>query len=245
MISLELADANDNLTRSNAELAQFAYIASHDLQEPLRKISIFSQLLEQSLGDNVNEKTTGYLTKINHSSSRMSRLIKDVLTYSRLSKEQEVFELVDLNLVIERAREDYELLIEQKEAVIYCSGLPVIAAIPLQMAQLFGNLLGNALKFTRHDVQPLISITATQFEENDIVYFKITIADNGIGLKAEYAEQIFQIFQRLHRKSEYEGTGIGLAMCKKIALNHHGDINGEGSSENGAVINILLPEKQL
>jgi PAS domain S-box-containing protein len=246
----ELAEANNSLQKSNAELAQFAYIASHDLQEPLRKIGTFSQMLERSMDGNINEQAKNYFNKINTSATRMNDLIRDVLAYSEVAKENDRFEKVDLNTVLEHTLADYDLLIEQKGAEISCDHLPVIDAIPLQMSQLFGNLIGNALKFSRKDVKPVINISTSRLsgKEKELYampaegdYYKIRLADNGVGLKPEHGEQIFKIFQRLHRKADFEGTGIGLAMCKKIALNHHGDINAIGSSENGAVFNVLLP----
>lgn len=249
----ELADANNDLQKSNSELAQFAYIASHDLQEPLRKISVFSQMLENNLGSKIDEQSKNYLDKIRNSSSRMNKLIRDVLTYSELAKENQDFTEVDLRSIIENIKTDYELLIEQTEARIEYGNLPTIEAIPLQMSQLFSNLIGNSLKFARKDVTPVITIQATRLskeEQQDLSlfrnlrYYKIRISDNGIGFNVEHADQIFSIFQRLHRKSEYAGTGIGLSMCKKIALNHHGDINAAGSSENGAVFNVILPVKK-
>ncbi len=184
----------------------------------------------------------------------MITLIRDVLTYSELVKENEVFIQVNLNEVVKNIETDYELLIEQKEATITVKDLPTLEAIPLQMSQLFGNLIGNALKFTREEVKPVITISATQLNNGelknlsiaqDVEYYKIQFTDNGIGFKKEYSEQIFHIFQRLHRRAEFEGTGIGLAMCKKIVLNHHGELNAEGSSEQGAVFNVLLPVKQV
>ncbi|HEY1054518.1 MAG TPA: ATP-binding protein, partial [Emticicia sp.] len=229
----ELAESNTKLVQSNAELAQFAYIASHDLQEPLRKISTFSQLLERSLGANPSDEAKNFLSKIRSSSTRMTALIRDVLMYSQLVKENDTYEKVDLNQVFENVMADYELLIEQKEAVINHTDLPIIDAIPLQMSQLFANLLSNALKFVRKDVKPVININVSILTDKEAdafdlspnyQYYNIQFADNGIGIPSEYIEKVFHIFQRLHRKSEYEGTGIGLAICKKIAQNHHGDI---------------------
>jgi signal transduction histidine kinase len=249
----ELADANNNLQKSNAELAQFAYIASHDLQEPLRKIGTFSQMLEKSLEGKLEENSKNYFNKINNSTTRMNVLIRDVLAYSELVKQTDLFVEVDLNQILENVKVDYDLLIEEKDAAIQSNKLPIITAIPLQMSQLFGNIIGNSLKFVRKDVKPIIKITASKldvkmveylFLDNTLDYYKIEFADNGIGFKEEYAEQIFNIFQRLHRKSEFEGTGIGLAMCKKIALNHHGNMCATGSSENGAVFNVILPLSQ-
>lgn len=250
----ELAQTNTELQKSNAELAQFAYIASHDLQEPLRKISTFSQMLESSLGDKIESHAKNYLDKILKSTLRMNALIRDVLKYSELEKTTNAFVEVDLNAVVESVKADYDLLIEQKSAEINCYGLPKIQAVPVQMAQLFSNLIGNSLKFTRKNIKPVITIRTHVLSKNEIEqlalaqksirYFRIEFSDNGIGFKAEYAKNIFNIFQRLHRKSEYEGTGIGLAMCKKIALNHHGGMNADGSTENGAVFNVILPERQ-
>ncbi|MGQ2985228.1 PAS domain-containing protein [Flavobacterium sp.] len=247
----ELEIANNDLKRSNAELAQFAYIASHDLQEPLRKISTFTQMIEMRSGDRLDEQSRNYFEKIKVASLRMQTLIRDVLTYSELIKDNEIFIPTDLNSILEGVVGDFELLIEQKGAKITVEELPVIDAIPLQMSQLFGNLISNSLKFARTDIQPTIQISAeimsvSDKAENDFhmaPYYKITFRDNGIGFREEYAEKIFNIFQRLHGKSEYEGTGIGLAMCKKIALNHNGNLNAYGSSENGAVFNLLIPEK--
>lgn len=250
----ELAEANNNLQKSNAELAQFAYIASHDLQEPLRKIGTFSQMLERSLGNKIPEQSKNYLHKINNSSSRMNSLIRDVLAYSELVKSDDQFVRVDLNNILQNAIADYDLLIEQTGARIESGELPVIEAIPLQMAQLFGNLMGNALKFIRKNATPQITISAVKLtqEEKEAFsldktrdYFRIRFADNGVGILPEFTEQIFHIFQRLHRKSEFAGTGIGLAMCKKIALNHNGDIHAADSSEKGAVFTIFLPATQV
>ncbi len=249
----ELAQTNDKLQKSNAELAQFAYIASHDLQEPLRKISMFTQLLEGRIGNDIDDQSKTQLSKISKSAIRMNTLIKDVLSYSELIKETEEFISVDLNLIIENTLIDFELLIEQKDASVQYQPLPVIEAIPLQMAQLFGNLISNALKFTRTDIKPIITITSSLLTQKEkqvaelnlkTEYYKITLSDNGIGFDPENTEKIFNIFQRLHRKSDYEGTGIGLAMCKKIALNHNGDLNATGSSEKGAVFNVVLPKNK-
>lgn len=248
-----LAEANKSLQESNAELEQFAYIASHDLQEPLRKISIFGKMLEESL-ENASDRSLNYMNKINHSTLRMSNLIKDILGYSQLSKDSEVFSKVDLNKSLKGIISDYELIIEQKGASLHWSELPIIEAIPLQILQLFSNLISNSLKYSRTDVSPEITITASiatpeEVEEHklpnqNIKYSKIVFTDNGIGFKEEYADRIFNIFQRLHGKTDYEGTGIGLAMCKKIAQNHHGTIFAIGSDSFGAKFVLLLPIKQ-
>ena len=241
----------NQLQRSNAELAQFAYIASHDLQEPLRKVSTFSQMLEHSLGE-VNERSKNYLGKINSSTARMLTLVRDVLAYSQLSKENETFVPVDLQQVVEGVTSDFELLIEQKGARIEYRDLPTIEAIPLQMSQLFGNLVSNALKFTRPDIPPVVTLSATllpdtalsdySLPEKGSGYYKIRMQRQcGIGFSQEHAGQIFNIFQRLHRRTEYAGTGIRLAMCKKIAQNHRGDIYAAGDRDSGASFIVILP----
>ena len=249
----ELAEANANLQRSNAELAQFAYIASHDLQEPLRKISVFAQMLGKHLTNVIDAQTQNYLGKIDNSVARMINLVRDVLVYSELTKQNDIFKSVDLKEISEGAKTDFELLIEQREASIEFHGMPVIEAIPLQMSQLFSNLLSNALKFSRDGVKPVITVNARVMKKDelaaypsanrDALYYHIEFRDNGIGFSPEYAEQIFNIFQRLHGKTAYSGTGIGLAMCRKIVQNHHGFISAEGN-EDGAVFNVVLPARQ-
>ncbi len=248
-----LAKANNDLQKSNAELAQFAYIASHDLQEPIRKISTFSEMLTNNLRDKIDDESIRYLYKIGKSATRMITLIKGVLNYSELIKENEIFEETDLNKIVESVLLDYDLSIEQKEASIQFTSLPIIQANPLQMSQLFGNIIGNSLKFVREGQQPVITISATDPTEEDLnnamlrkdlAYTKIQFSDNGIGFTSDYSDQIFGIFQRLHRRSEYAGTGIGLALCKKIAMNHQGTINAQGSNEKGAIFNVIIPKSQ-
>ena len=246
----DLAEANKSLQKSNAELAQFAYIASHDLQEPLRKISIYSQMAQQALNSSSHSQEANYLNKIISSTGRMHALIRDVLAYSELSTQNQPHSPVDLNAVALNAKGDYELLIDEHQAIIEWANLPVLEANEVQMSQLFNNIISNALKFARKDIKPELRITGHSSTADELSrhnlppdkeYITIRFADNGIGLVPEQAEKIFNIFQRLHRKSQYEGTGIGLAMCRKIALNHHGAIDAWGSNENGAVFNIILP----
>jgi len=250
----ELAEANNNLHKTNAELAQFAYIASHDLQEPVRKINIFAKMLEDSLGD-VDAQSKNYLSKLNSAAVRMMNLIRDVLAYSQLAKENEQFVPVDLKEVVHHIVTDFDLIIEQKHATVSYESLPSIDAIPLQMAQLFGNLISNSIKYSKEDVPPVISISASIISGEEAVrhgitnglhhsYHKIEIKDNGIGFDQQHAEQIFNIFQRLHGKLEYVGTGIGLAMCKKIAENHHGNIYALADRGNGATFVVLLPVRE-
>jgi PAS domain S-box-containing protein len=246
----ELEGSNVQLVHSNGELEQFAYIASHDLQEPLRKISTFVQLLEGKIKEHADAKSLGYIDKIKDAASRMGKLIRDVLAYSALPKDQATFTAVNLEDTARNALEDYDVVMERTGAKVTWDTLPVIQGIPLQMSQLFFNLIGNALKFIRPDVQPKIHIhcsIATPQEirsvhlKEGISYYKIQFTDNGIGMKPEDTQKIFNIFQKLHGKSEFAGTGIGLAMCKKIAQNHNGEIDATQSTENGAVFNVYLP----
>ncbi|WP_347053539.1 ATP-binding protein [Flavobacterium olei] len=247
----ELEQTNVQLIYSNQELEQFAYIASHDLQEPLRKISAFTGLLEGRITAHLDEKSQGYLGKIKDASARMTKLIRDVLAYSALPKDDQVFVEVNLEEVATTVLEDYEVAIERTGAKVTWSTLPVIKGIPLQMSQLFFNLIGNALKFIRPDVQPEIRINCTLASTEEIrsvnlkeghCYYKIQFADNGIGMQAEDTKKIFHIFQKLHGNAEFAGTGIGLAMCKKIVQNHNGEINADQSNKNGAVFTVYLPK---
>jgi PAS domain S-box-containing protein len=241
----ELAETNALLQQNNEALGQFAYITSHDLQEPVRKITIFSKMLEESLGE-VEGRSANYIKKIQIASERMGNLIRDVLHYSQLSKAQDIFEKVDLNRIVGDITSDFELVIEQSGASITHTGLPVIEAIPLQMTQLFGNLISNSLKYTRPDNAPHINISSEVTEDNHgHKSCRITFTDNGIGFEQEYAEKIFNIFQRLHGKSEYSGTGIGLAICKKIVQNHHGEIEASSAKGKGATFHITLPVHQI
>ncbi len=245
----ELALANKSLESNNLELQQFAYIASHDLQEPVRKITIFTQMLQSQLGP-LPAKAQGYLDKIGLSAQRMSVLISDILAFSRLSDLNERFERVDLNDVMAEILLEFELSIEQKSAVIQMEALPVINAIPLQMSQLFGNLLSNSLKYTSEHKKPVIEIFTSPVTTDEVTalhldvaltYCKIGFRDNGIGFEPEYAEKIFNIFHRLHGKNEYIGTGIGLALCRKIVNNHHGRITASGVVGKGATFWIVIP----
>jgi signal transduction histidine kinase len=233
----ELAEANRNLKRSNAELSQFAHIASHDLQEPIRKITTYTQLLEKRLGTVDTVAAQSYLDKIGNAGSRMGLLVRDILAFSELSESGPTLEMVDLGQIASEILEEFDLLIEEKQARISVGSLPILSAIPLQMQQLFGNLISNALKYAKTDVPPMIDITADREGER----WHIRFADNGIGFAPEHAQQIFSIFQRLHRKSEYSGTGIGLAICQKIAQNHRGDIYATGKPGAGATFHVLLP----
>lgn len=249
-----LASLNEKLKYSNEELAQYAYVASHDLQEPLRKIQIFSDLLK---GDtSLKEKSKGLVHKIAASSIRMSQLIRDLLNFSRLLQSDRRFQPVDLNAVVAGVRTDYELIAEEKGARFSIDPLPTLDAIDLQMSQLFYNLIGNSLKFTKAGVSPIITITAATATEAEVkqhiraaqpdtIYHKICVADNGIGFEADYSEKIFEVFKRLHTRESYPGSGIGLALCRRIVANHGGALYGASTPGEGATFCLLLPQKPM
>ena len=243
----ELRLSNELLQKSNNELEQFAYIASHDLQEPLRKIQTFLELIEYNLDD--KEVRQKYFGKIESSAIRMSELINGVLNFSRLSMANDKLATVDLQAILEAVKEDFELLIEEKKATIVAAPLPTIQGNKMQLSQLISNLINNSLKFCEE--RPFINISYTAATEEAIKkhpvlntgnkYLHFTFTDNGIGFEPKYAEQIFSIFQRLNDRSSYSGTGIGLALCKKIVENHKGVIWAESTPGRGATFNFLLP----
>jgi light-regulated signal transduction histidine kinase (bacteriophytochrome) len=239
----ELNEINEELYRSNEDLRQFAYIASHDLQEPLRKIQTFSDLAKSSLSDLA--KASLYLDKIDRSASRMSSLIKDVLTYSQANK-RDAPEWVDINQIIENVKSDFELVIQEKNAVIQADYFPPVKGGRLQIHQVFSNLISNAMKFS--DNAPVISIRysvvdGSTIDVATIQFHHISVSDNGIGFEPEYAEKIFDLFSRLHNRKDYGGTGIGLALCKKIIENHGGMISAESEKDKGSTFKIYLPIK--
>jgi PAS domain S-box-containing protein len=242
-----LRQYNKELEAKNRELEQFAYIASHDLQEPLRKIQTFTEILEKNLDD--AQQVVKYLDKISSSARRMSQLVHSVLEYSRLSVKDIVPERVELDQVLANVRSDLELLITERNAVIKSKRLPAVKGIPMQLQQLFFNLVNNAIKFT--DKAPLITISSRKLKagknntypglEPGMHYVELLFSDNGIGFEQQYAERIFTIFQRLHGQKSYPGTGIGLALCKKIVENHHGHIHVESEPGKGSCFYICLP----
>lgn len=243
----QLRSANDSLIKQNEELEQFAYVASHDLQEPLRKITTFARMLERAI-ESQPEEAPKFIQKIIQSANRMSELIRDVLKLSQLN-EVDSFKKVDLNEVLSAICTDLELLIEQKKAVIERGALPVIEAVPQQMTQLFYNLISNSLKFSNPDQRIVIRVHSSKVgpadegnESNG--FFKITFSDNGIGFDQAYADKIFMMFQRLNTREHYSGSGIGLAMVKKIVSNHRGQVVAEGAEGVGASFHVTLPVTQ-
>ncbi|MEB3180300.1 MAG: PAS domain S-box protein [Nostocaceae cyanobacterium] len=232
----EIKAANAELTRSNQELENFAYVASHDLQEPLRKINSFADLLAESYGGELGERGDRYINYITDGVTRMKALIQDLLLYSRVGRLELKKQPTDLNAVLSQVKADLSLAIAQSNAVITASVLPTVEANPIQMGQLLQNLLANGIKFTR-DIPPEIHIAA----ELHLTEWLISIRDNGIGIKPEYTEQIFVIFQRLHSRNKYPGTGIGLAVCRKIIERHGGKIWVESEPGKGSIFYFTLP----
>jgi len=236
------------LQQSNQSLEEFAYVASHDLQEPLRKISTFGEMLQKSAA-NYDERSATFLTKIIESARRMQTLINDLLDISVISR-QKGFETVSLNAVLREVLQTLEHKLESTGGTVGSSPLPDAKVVPAQMRQLFQNLLSNSLKFARPGVPPRITVESRVMFGREVqelglpphgAYARITLTDNGIGFSNEYADKIFTIFQRLHGKSEYEGSGIGLAICKKIAEHHGGTIFASGRSGEGATFTVVLP----
>lgn len=241
------------LNRSNAELEEFAYVASHDMQEPLRKLITFSERLITKFGDSLQDEGKLYLNRMQAATNNMRLLIDNLLDFSRIARTGDAFEDTDLNEVLQKALGDLEVSIEETKAIINPGKLPVIEAQSPQMKQLFTNIISNAIKFRKPDTSPQISIQSERLSskesdklnlERNKKYFRIEITDNGIGFEPEYAQRIFQIFQRLHGKAEYPGSGIGLAICKKIVDYHNGLIYANGQLDQGAIVTIILPEKQ-
>ena len=242
------------LENTNAELEQFAYVASHDLQEPLRKIRTFGERLNVRQADALNEDGKMSLSKINQSARRMQQLIDDLLLFSRTANARErVFEAIDLNEMVQEVREELSETMVQKNAILHADALPTIQGIRFQVGQLFVNLLSNALKYSRNDTPPLVEIEYEQVMGQEIpnvgdlqrgnVFHRISFTDNGIGFDAAYSEKIFVIFQRLHNRSEYAGTGIGLALCRRVMTNHNGFIIAEAKpNHSGAIFHLYFPQ---
>lgn len=241
------------LERSNAELANFASVASHDLQEPLRKIQAFGDRLKAKCSEGLGEQGRDYLARMQNAAGRMQTLIQDLLKLSRITSRAQPFEKCDLTEILNSVLSDLEIAIEQKNAHVRADPLPTIAADPLQMRQLFQNLVANALKFQQPGVEPIVTITSQVFTARERLgagtlagdqVCRIRISDNGIGFDAKFAEQIFVVFQRLHSREEYEGTGIGLAVCRKITDRHGGTIVAKSEPGQGATFEITLPVQQ-
>lgn len=246
----DLENKNQELLRSNMELASFAYIASHDLQEPLRKIQTFSGRIKEKEFSNLSKNGKDYFSRIQVATVRMQTLIEDLLTYSRTNTLERTFEPTDLHQIVAEIKDDLKEEIEKKHAIVYATGLCNLNVIPFQFRQLFYNLLSNSLKFSDPYRPPRINIKCKIAKgnemncdklANDKKYCHISFSDNGIGFEQEYSEKIFEIFQRLHGRTEYAGTGIGLSIVKKIVENHSGFISAKSEVNKGTCFDIYFP----
>lgn len=246
----DLEYKNSALTRTNAELASFAYIASHDLQEPLRKIQTIADLILEKEAANFSAETKKYFERMMVSSRRMQRLIIALLDYSRFALSESDFVLTDLNQLLTEVLENLQQSMEETGTTVESSNLPSLKIIPYQFIQLFSNIIQNAIKYRKPDVAPRIVISASKFAlaQLDLPatcraahYWEIRIRDNGIGFEQQYSDRIFQLFQRLSSRPEIEGTGIGLPICQKIVQNHEGYITAEAQPGVGATFVIYLP----
>ncbi|QKZ15802.1 PAS domain-containing protein [Spirosoma sp. KUDC1026] len=250
-INQKLEEANSLLIRSNENLQTFAYVASHDLQEPLRKIQQFGDLLHTQYGPYLGDGID-YLERMQLAASRMSTLIKDLLTFSRISTRRDTSAPTSLNDIVASVLIDLELPINEREAQVSVSSLPTVSGDASQLGQLFQNLLSNALKFRREDVVPQIMVRSELVLATKLppsikptrqtpAYYQIDVTDNGIGFDEKYLDRIFQVFQRLHGRKQFDGTGIGLSICEKVVTNHGGAITATSQPGQGATFSIYLP----
>lgn len=251
LLNIELQERNDELEKSNKELASFNHVASHDLQEPLRKIQTFISRIPEADKAKLSDSARDYLYKIEVSAKRMRVLIDDLLLFSRTNTTKKEFIKSNLNELAENAKSELLEIIDEKKAVITVSKLPKLSVIPYQIEQLFINLIGNSLKYSRPDTIPEIHIESEKINSSDYPgvldqntrkYHKITFKDNGMGFDPQFKETIFVLFQRLHSKTDYPGTGIGLAICKKITDNHKGYIIADSTPNEGSEFTVFLPD---
>lgn len=244
-----LLQYSEELQRSNRELEEFAFVASHDLQEPLRKIRAFGDRLQQKFSAQLGDTGSDYVVRMQAASERMSVLIGDLLSFSRVTTKQRPFVTVDLNKIMHRVIDDLDYAIEETNAQLHIDPLPTIDADASQIAQVFMNLIANSLKFHTINVRPIITVTSEINLASPIVDDKrhwccLRFADQGIGFETQYAERVFSLFQRLHGRDEYSGTGIGLALCRKIIERHGGTITAQSEPGEGAVFTMHLPMTQ-
>jgi light-regulated signal transduction histidine kinase (bacteriophytochrome) len=238
----KVRERTQELERRNAELADFASIVSHDLKEPLRKISVFGDRLRDVFRPALDERGLDFIERIRSSAERMSNLINDLLSYTRVTAGAETHGLVDLSRIMGEVTADLEIRIEKSAGIVTASGLPFLEADPVQMRQLFQNFISNALKFHAPDRPPVIRVTGRTVTGAGAC--EIVFEDNGIGIEPRYFDKIFGVFQRLHSRDDYEGSGIGLAICKKIVEHHTGSIRLESTPGKGTMFIIRLPLKQ-
>ena len=240
----ELTAKNEELENSNTELSSFSYVASHDLKEPLRKIQLFTDRIMENESQNLSATGKEDFKRIISAVVRMQNLFDALLSFSRANSPEKTTVPTDLNATLTEAKLDLKDLIEEKKVTIESVKLPTVKVVPIQFHQLFLNLIGNAIKYSKEDVRPHIKITTTQVvaRGKQKAGWEISFADNGIGFEQQFEPKIFQLFQRLHGKSEYSGTGIGLAICKKIMSNHGGYIRASGEPGVGSVFTIFIPQ---
>ncbi len=250
--NLKLQLENAELLRSNKELSSFNYIASHDLQDPLRKIQIFISKIFYDKDLVLSEKNQDYFKRLQLSANRMQKLIDNLLSYSFVNDKDKIFERTSLNTTLDDILNDISnvYVTDENNATINYKSLPDVRGIPHQLKQLFTNLISNSIKYRAPNRVPIIDINSTIVDGKDIFedkadknksYYKITVADNGMGFEQEYAEKIFMLFQRLHDKNTYSGTGIGLSICRKIVENHQGFITATSAPDKGTTFIIYLP----
>ncbi len=242
-INAELAELNDELAQSNENLQQFAHVASHDLKEPVRKIKIFLGMIETDKDTLLSAKSRLFMQRVNASADRIFSMINGVLAFSTVNASEHPVEQVNLEAVMNNIIHDLDVLIAQKKATITYHDLPQLDGVEILIYQLLSNLIINSLKFSRTGVPPVIELTATRVIKDNISFIQLVIRDNGIGFESQQSEKIFQTFARLHSKDKFEGTGLGLALCQKIVIQHGGTIRASGQPEKGAVFIILLPER--
>lgn len=246
----QLTQMNRELLQSNESLQQFAYIASHDLQEPLRKVQSFSKMLGEQYASQLEGTGLDMLTRVQSSARRMSELIRDLLNYARLTTDKEPLTTVDLNSIISEALTDLDMRIQATQPTIQIDSLPTVQGRAVQLRQLFHNLLSNALKFQPSGQQPMIAVTCQVADPNTLpadlpsrrTYWQIDVRDNGIGFHQQYTDRIFEVFQRLHGKNKFVGTGVGLAVCRRVTETHGGGICATSKLGEGATFSVFLPK---
>jgi len=251
LLNIKLQERNNELEKSNKELASFNHVASHDLQEPLRKIQTFISRVSDADKAVMSDSAKEYIVKIETSANRMRVLIDDLLLFSKTNTTKKEFIKSDLNELLENAKSELAVIIDEQNGILQVDNLPKLHVIPYQIEQLFINLIGNSLKYSQPGIAPKINITCEKILSNEYPelmdqpfkkFYKIMFADNGMGFDPQFKENIFVLFQRLHSKTDYPGTGIGLAICKKIVENHKGYITADSEPGRGSVFTVFLPE---